>query len=221
MNDVEKPPAENPPRISRRQFLKSAAGLAAGTFLAACGVKSNTGRPAPFRTATPARQLPLPVGTVPAGTGVPADSISLDQFLALSSVLTGVDNLEPGLGQIYLEALRAGASSGPSLAEVYSAASSGSNPPQDVQSLQQAGFFDRQGFGDLADTITTMWYTGTYELDGETHVVTAVDALAWKVLHFTKPITTCGHFGFWAEEPQVDISPQVSYTPVPTPAEGK
>lgn len=195
--------------------------VAGASLLAACGQRSLGGADNPFRTATPDRILPVTQGTpLPTGTGAPDGALRLDQFLALSSVLTGVDNLDPGLGQIYLEALRTSAQSGSTLAEVYSAASSGSNMPQDLDALQQGGFFDQEGIGSLADKIIEIWYTGTYSAGEETHVVTYVDALAWKVLHFTKAPTTCGHFGFWSEEPGAEISPTFEYTPVPTPVEG-
>jgi hypothetical protein len=74
--------------------------------------------------------------------------------------------------------------------------------------------------GKLADQIITLWYTGVYKVGEEEKVATFVDALAWKVLHFTKPLTICGEFGFWSREPQVEISPSIQYTPVPTQAGG-
>lgn len=208
-------------RISRRQFMRGMAIAAGAGLLAACGPQSISGADTPFRTATPFRELPRPLGSaVQTATGMPEGAINLDQFLALSSQLTGVENLDPGLGQIYLQALQAGAQGGSSLADVYAAASSGSNQPQDIDTLEAGGFFDQSGVGDMADTIIEMWYTGVYQIDGEDQVATFVDALAWKVLHFTKPPTICGHFGFWAEEPVANISPSVQYTPVPLPAEG-
>jgi hypothetical protein len=179
--------------ITRRQFMKSMATLVGAGLLSACGTAPGEGQP--FSTATPARMLPVDGAPTLSATGMPEGAISLDQFLALSSLLTGVDNLDPGLGQIYLQALAAGAQPGSTLSDVYSAASSGSNLPQDVQTLQQSGFFQQPGVGDLADTILTLWYTGVYQLDGQDTVATYVDALSWKVLHFTKPATTCGHFG--------------------------
>jgi hypothetical protein len=208
-------------RISRRQFIRGMATVVGAGLLAACGPRSISGADTPFRTATPVRELPRPLGSqAPTATGMPEGTITLDQFLALSSQLTGVENLDPGLGQIYLMALESGTQGSSSLADVYAAASSGSNQPQDVDALQAGGFFDQQGVGELADSIIEMWYTGVYQLDGEDHVATFVDALAWKVLHFTKPPTICGHYGFWAEEPVANISPSVQYTPGPTPAEG-
>ena len=201
--------------------MKGLAAAAGAGLLAACGPRSLGGADEPFRTATPNQALPGLLSTpVTEGTALPEGEINLEQFLALSSVLTGVENLDPGLGEIYLAALWAGAQSGPSIADVYSAASSGSNLPQDLDTLEQGGFFEQEGIGDLANSIIEMWYTGTYQLDGETYVATFVDALAWKVLSFTKPLTICGNFGFWSEEPLANISPTIQYTPVPTPAEG-
>ena len=221
MNEAEGKKIITRQKLSRRQFMKGLVTAAGAGLLAACGPRSISGADTPFRTTTPERVLPGPLGTpAPTATGMPDGAISLDQFMQLSTQLTGVENLDLGLGQIYLQALQAGAQGGSSLADVYSAASSGSNMPQDVETLQQSGFFDQDAVGELADSILEMWYTGVYQIDGEDYVATFVDALAWKTLAFTKPPTICGHFGFWSEEPRVNISPEVQYTPLPEPSEG-
>lgn len=200
--------------LNRRRFLRGMALGGAG-FLAACAAGEIAQAPTPYKTPTPFRNVASPQAPI-AETAQPVEgSISLEEFLEFSSLLTGVDNLDPALGQIYLNALMAGGGSGPTVADAYGAASSGSMP-QDVQDLTDQGFFDQEGIGDLANQIILMWYTGIYTLDGEDHVATFVDALAWKALHFTKPLTICGEFGFWANAPNVQISPSVEYTPVPT-----
>lgn len=194
-----------------------AAFVGAAGLLVSCVAGEVAQEEAPYRTPTPFRALQSPQAPAD-GTAAPAaeGSISLDEFMQFSSLLTGVDNLDPNLGRIYLDALQSSTQQGPTLAEVYGAASSGSNPPQDVEALGSAGFFDQEGVGALADQIITMWYTGVYQIGDEVRVATFVDALAWKVLTFTKPLTICAQFGFWAEEPQADISPTIQYTPVPT-----
>lgn len=68
--------------------------------------------------------------------------------------------------------------------------------------MAATGIFDEEQTRSLADTIIEYWYTGTYSEDDQSVVVTYVDALAWKTLHFTKPRSICGSPGFWAEKPE-------------------
>ncbi len=208
-------------RINRRRFLRGALIGGAG-LLVSCAADEIAQQPPGYRTATPFRALASPQAPGDqTAEEVPEGMIGLEEFLQFSSLLTGVDNLDPNLGRVYLQALASGEQQGPTLAEVYGAASSGSGPlPQDVDALAGAGFFDQEGYGALADQIINMWYSGVATVGEETVVVTFVDALAWKVLHFTKPLTICAQFGFWAEQPQADLLPAIQYTPVPTlPAE--
>lgn len=203
-------------RITRRQFLRAAL-TGAAALLAGCVAGEIAQEGTPYRTPTPFRVLASPQApAVSTPAPVVKGSISLEQFMQFSSLLTGVDNLDPNLGRIYLTALQSGTPQGPTLVDVYGAASSGSNPPQDLEALNSAGFFNQEGYGALADQIITMWYTGVYKIGDEERVATFVDALAWKVLTFTKPLTICAQFGFWATEPQVQISSTIQYTPVPT-----
>ena len=208
-------------RMSRRHFLRGMVTAGAG-LLTACAAGDIAQGPAAYRTATPFRALKSPEAPVDQTQEAPAEgSISLQEFLEFSSLLTGVTDLDPALGRIYLEALQSGTPQGPTLADVYGAASSGSGTlPQDLEALSGAGFFDQDGIGSVADQIITMWYTGVYKVGDEERVATFVDALAWKVLHFTKPLTICAQFGFWATEPQVELSPAIQYTPAPTPSGG-
>lgn len=203
--------------LTRRRFLRTALVSGAG-LLAACVADEVAQEPPEYRTPTPFRVLASPQAPTQ-GTAEPVAEgmISLEEFMHFSSLLTGVENLDPNLGRVYLKALASGEQQGPSLAEVYASASSGSGlMPQDVEVLSGAGFFEQEGYGSMADQIINMWYSGVATIDGEEQVVTFVDALAWKVLHFTKPLTTCAQFGFWSEEPLAEISPTIQYTPVPT-----
>jgi hypothetical protein len=214
-------------KLSRRKFLRTITVLGTG-LAAACSSKDSSGMPTPYKTPTRAQILESPVAPVTGVQGemasptiqVQVGSMTFDQFMQFSSLLTGVDNLSPELGQVYFQTLQAGAKSGSALSAAYAAASSVSNTlPKDTAALSQSGFFEKEGMNDLAIQIADMWYSGVYNLNGEDHVATFVDALAWKVLHFTKPPTICGEFGFWATEPEVQISPTIQYTPVPTPAQ--
>lgn len=206
-------------RAERRRFLREMALASAGLLAAGCAGAEVAKAPEPYRTSTPFRALASPQAPAAQIPETADGSITLEEFLQFSSLLTGVENLDPALGQVYLQALLAGGGEGPGLAEVFSAASSGSGQlPGDIDVLSETGFFAQEGFGSLADQIITMWYTGVYMDGEEPRVATFVDALAWKVLHFTKPPTICGEFGFWSREPLVGISPQIQYTPAPAPA---
>lgn len=204
-------------KVSRRVFLRGMT-LAGAGFAAACYAAEIAIEPTPIPTPTPARVLRSP--QAPAGvpeTGESERAISLDQFLELSALLTGFDQLNRAQGQIYLQSLLSEDAGGPALNEVYTAAlSENQELPEDLQTLTDAGFFEDVGTAELADRIIEMWYTGIYTADGEDHVATFVDALAWKALHFTKPLTICGEFGFWADPPLANISPTFQYTPIPT-----
>lgn len=168
--ELQKNP-ENPGKpsgLSRREFLRGLAALAGGAFLAACGLASEeelrgpVGRPtaAPFR----ALQSPQPPDTgeeIIPGTG----ELSLSAFLALSSVLTGFDNLQPEVGRVYLESLQSGPDRPVTLVELYER--SGFRPESSIpgiEALEEAGVFDDEDTRELAHKIIEYWYTGVYDV---------------------------------------------------------
>ena len=107
MSEVQKTSEETAGRpkalINRRRFLRGMAAAGAG-LLAACAAGEIAQEPAPYRTATPFQALKSPQApSIPASGDAAEGSISLEEFLQLSSLLTGVDNLDPALGSIYLE----------------------------------------------------------------------------------------------------------------------
>ena len=191
--------------ITRRQFLQGSWLLFASGVLAACvpdRAENEIGfQTTPWKTATPARVLssPMPAGTDASSTEAPEN---LAAFLALSSVLTGIEELDPQLGQVFLQHLQGHPEFGSHLSNLFeqSGIQSG-NPPADIESLSATGIFGQEGSRSLADRIIEIWYSGMIEENGEQVVVTFVDALAWKAIRYTKPLTICGYFGFWAERP--------------------
>ncbi len=199
------------PRYSRRAFLRGLLATSGMAALAACapGVPRNS-RPRvdDVATATRARALSSPVARPAEGTPQPGATEGLEQFLLLSSVLTGVANLDPVVGSVYLQALQQGDFEA-SLEELYEMASLDPQAEQDISDLEQAGLFDEESTSTLADTIIRYWYTGVYDTaDGEQAVATYVDALAWKALPWTKPNSICASFGFWEERPRaVNLEP--------------
>jgi hypothetical protein len=134
--------------------------------------------------------------------GTPAPE-GLEAFLALSSVLTGYDQLDPELGAIYLRSLQDNPEFGGGLEALYEQAGvAAGGQPDGIEALEQAGVFEQEQSRALADKIITLWYTGIYDQGEEQAVATFVDALAWKSITFTKPPTICGSYGFWAERPR-------------------
>ena len=190
-------------RLSRRRFLHVVAVAAAGA-LAACAEAGQTTQFGPDAYATTAEIAVLESPQAP-GTARPLPP-GLDRFMRLSAVLTGVQALDPRLGAVYQQAVGRIPDVAP-LETFYEQA--GLAEPESeitVEGLRAAGVLNAGPTQKLAREIARLWYTGTFQQDGETQVATYVDALAWKTLRFTKPASTCGSFGFWATRPNVDVS---------------
>lgn len=188
--------------ISRRTFLCSLAATATGAILVACGPPRSTDQSAVAfgPQATPQVVLPSPVpATPPPAT---TEDVPLTEFLALSTLLTGVPNLNPELGRLYLQSLQASHEVAVTVTDLYAQAGLRSAaPPTTVAALEATDFFTQEATRCLADKIIELWYTGIYTNPaGEETVATFVDALAWQTLAFTKPMTICGYPGFWSEE---------------------
>jgi hypothetical protein len=137
------------------------------------------------------------------GTPQPG-SISLEQFLAVSAVLTGFTNLDPVVGSLYLQSLEGSDEFDASLGELAERAGfGGGSAPTTVAELEASGIFAEEATSTLADRIIEYWYTGVYTTpEGEPMVATFVDSLAWKALTFTKPTTICADPGFWEKRPE-------------------
>jgi hypothetical protein len=190
--------------LTRREFLYGVLSVAASEVLVACRASDAAG--GTFVTATPQQllQSPVPVATAePPQTPTP-DELQLEQFLTLSAILTGISNLNPVLGRVYMQSLQGAADFELSLPELFEQAGFASGgAPEDIGALEASGFFDDESTRTLADAIIERWYTGVYQQAAENRVATFVDSLAWKALDFTKPPTICGAPGFWAEAPGV------------------
>jgi hypothetical protein len=203
--------------LTRRDFLRAVLLLSGSAVIASCsGQAAELVDAGGWKTPTPDQLLPVatPEGEPPGGE-------ELEDFLALSAMLTGVQNLDRDLGAAFLSALKSTSGFGAGLDELYRQAGFGSaQPPESLQDLESAGVFENEGTSSLAETITTAWYTGIVEGGQEPVVVTFVDSLALKTLHFTKPLTICGTFGFWAEKPAADPPPVRYWEPPPPEGEG-
>lgn len=192
---------------TRRQLLRGVLAAGAAAALAGCGV-ATTGSPAaeiaPFPPWHPALPSPQPPAADqgPAPTPTPA-GLPLEAFLALSSLLTGIDDLNPQIGQVYLQSLTADQQAVVSLADLYAQAGfTGESAPAAIEEAAQTGIFDREETRSLADKIIEYWYSGVYDTpDGEQAVATFADALVWRAVRYTKPLTLCGAPGFWSVAP--------------------
>jgi hypothetical protein len=192
---------------TRRQLLRGLAAASVTAALAGCGVAATAtpqAKIAPFPPWHPL--LPSPQPTTPdAAAATPApEGLPLAAFLALSALLTGIDNLNPQIGQTYLQSLAASDQFDVSLAELYAQAGFTENSaPAGIEELEARGLFEQEGTRALADKIIEYWYSGVYDTpDGEQAVATFADALVWQAVRYTKPLTLCGAPGFWAVPPE-------------------
>lgn len=188
-------------RGSRRTLLTGAAALASASVLAGCTVRMES----VWQQNPPHPILPSPeTSGSSASVATPrSGGLDLERFLALSSVLTGFDDLNPALGAVYLQSLQQRSDPAVTLVELYDRVGfGGPSGPQTAEVLEATGVFEREEVSALADTIITYWYTGIYDNDGEPTVATYVDALVWQAVDYLKPRTICGPFpGFWRERP--------------------
>jgi len=211
--------------LTRRAFLRGLLAAAGSGVLAACAPGQKPAQPfaGSYNTATPARVMASPrapsaVSGAQDGTPTPESGaapqdggLALQQFLTLSAVLTGVQNLDPVVGSVYLQSLQSSDEFDVTLGDLYERAGFETDaPPDSIVDLQEQGFFEPDASNgsaaSLADTIIEYWYTGVYTTpEGEQAVATYVDALAWKALSFTKPNSICGSPGFWEERPEVTL----------------
>jgi hypothetical protein len=197
------PSPQSSKTVSRRDFLKVVSLLTGGATLAACSPREASLVESNWVTPTPVQLLP-----VTGGEGEPATGEDLGAFLALSILLTGVPDLSRDIGAAFLTALRNTPGFSPGLEQIYRQAGFSTNQwPESLEVLEAAGIFNDEQTSELANQITTAWYTGIVEGEQDPTVVTFVDSLALKTLHFTKPLTICGTYGFWAQKPASDPPP--------------
>jgi D-sorbitol dehydrogenase-like protein len=146
--------------------------------------------------------LLMAVAALGCRAGTRAKSNPLARFMALSSLLTGYENLSQRHARIYLEALLADQGRASLLAALYAKAGyGGASPPRTLEDLAARGVFDDERFRALADTITLWWYTGIYDGPAGPTVATYTESLCWRSLTYTIAPSTCGTVGYWAEPP--------------------
>jgi hypothetical protein len=104
-----------------------------------------------------------------------APAFSLDEFIALSSRLTGHTNLSRPAADLFLKALLA--------------------TPGNAARL-------RQPDPALEREIIIAWYTGAHDAGGQRRLATHTGALKWQALGVPAPGTCAGRFGAWSQPPQ-------------------
>jgi len=108
-------------------------------------------------------------------------AVTLSEFLALSSRLTGKSALDPAVANIYLTALTADP-----------------NKRGRLAGLARSGRSD----AGLEREIILSWYTGIYKSGDEGRVAAYRDAVLWKATGLEAPGTCAGATGFWARPPE-------------------
>jgi Membrane bound FAD containing D-sorbitol dehydrogenase len=160
---------------TRREVL---VGIASGAALVAVW-------PASFEAATTL--------TLPAAVGAPIGSVTLDEFMNLSRVLTDdVADLRDQVGAQYQAALDPAA-----LQRLVQATIRNANPPQTFNDVLHSGALDDPLNAATAQQILTYWYTGL--VGGRT--ADYLEALAWETLGFAVPASTKIGFPKWEERP--------------------
>jgi hypothetical protein len=102
-------------------------------------------------------------------------SFTLDDFLALSSRVTGRTDLDRAAAAVFFTGL-----------------------------LETPGNAERLMRPDAAleREILVSWYTGTYEVRGERRLATHTGALQWRAMGVAPPGACAGRFGAWSQPPR-------------------
>lgn len=125
---------------------------------------------------------------------------TLDGFIELSRVVTGVHELPVAVAPAYLNALEQAALPMTPSTLVRIAGYADGLGPATLGELEASSVFRRRGAHGCADAITAAWWSGIVPTKGgETRVVNYLDALVWRALPYAQPPSNClGATGAWA-----------------------
>jgi hypothetical protein len=107
-----------------------------------------------------------------------AQAFTVDDFLALSSRLTGFSDLDRQTAGILLKNLLA-------------------TPGNDARLARPDAALERD--------IIVAWYTGVHQVRGEAQLVTHTGALQWRALGVSAPGRCVGPFGTWAKPQRASL----------------
>jgi hypothetical protein len=126
---------------------------------------------------------------------------TLDGFIELSRVVTGVNELPGAVALDYLDALEHAALPMAPSTLVRIAGYADGRGPATLDELEASSAFSQSGARACADAITAAWWSGTAPTaGGETRVVSYLDALVWRALPHAQPPSNClGATGAWAK----------------------
>jgi hypothetical protein len=102
-------------------------------------------------------------------------SFSLEEFLALSSRLTGRTDLDRAAADTFLKALL--------------------STPGNAAKLKHPD-------APLERAIIVSWYTGVHDVRGEQRLATHTGAIKWRALGIPAPGVCAGRFGAWSQPPR-------------------
>lgn len=122
-------------------------------------------------------------------TGLPAAAqtpLTVEQFLALSTRLTGKPGLDRTTATMLLDGF------------------AGTGKSADLAALVAAGGNATVKTRPLANAVVAAWYCGVYDTAGGKAVAGFDTALMWDAMRFTKPVGMCGgESGYWAAPPDL------------------
>jgi Membrane bound FAD containing D-sorbitol dehydrogenase len=133
------------------------------------------GRRAFFAAATYIAAWCSPLGRMAGAAQPQKQSPSLDDFLALSSRLTGRTDLDRAAAAVFLKGLL--------------------DTPGNAERLMRPD-------AALEREIIVSWYTGTYDVRGERRLATHTGALQWRAMGVAVPGACAGRFGAWSQPPR-------------------
>lgn len=135
--------------------------------------------------------LPLPLVGKSGSSRRHSGGPFLDDFMRLSTALTGHTGLDKELGQIYLDALLHTPHGEDDLTRLFAELEEGGIPAYVREELQA-----------IARGLLLAWYTGHYPTMSGPKVATFTQALAWHALGYTTAPSICGGtMGHWGDKP--------------------
>jgi hypothetical protein len=135
--------------------------------------------------------LPLPLVAESASSERKSSGLSLEDFMRLSTALSGHAGLDKELGQIYLDALLHTPQGEDGLTRLLAELEEGEMPAYVREELQP-----------IARGLLLAWYTGHYPTMDGPKVATFTQALAWHALGYTTAPSLCGGtMGHWGNKP--------------------